>query len=303
MVYDTGGGGKNSMAVLVVCLVLILLVVLDVRKKMDLGHPICVLLTALGYFCSVVWTVALALLALMETLEGGSLLVWGKVALSTLPGTLFGLYVLLRSNLTPMHRRNVSPARRAVRLLDDGLIVGLPLQMVVVGGYVGLYVLLRSNLTPMHRRNVSPARRAVRLLDDGLIVGLPLQMVVVGGYVLAAVGLQSMFQGPAWMLPFYPLVLVVLWPMMHLVFHVAIAAIVIDPLILLCAMLIGLLWVVQALYLAHGMLRGCLLAKKSGGALVVHILLSFMPVVNLVLAIRLRCILKQAEVSAKEVPA
>ncbi len=256
MVYDTGGGGKNSMAVLVVCLVLILLVVLDVRKKMDLGHPICVLLTALGYFCSVVWTVALALLALMETLEGGSLLVWGKVALSTLPGTLFGLYVLLRSNLTPMHRRNVSPARRAVRLLDDGLIVGLPLQMVVVGGYV-----------------------------------------------LAAVGLQSMFQGPAWMLPFYPLVLVVLWPMMHLVFHVAIAAIVIDPLILLCAMLIGLLWVVQALYLAHGMLRGCLLAKKSGGALVVHILLSFMPVVNLVLAIRLRCILKQAEVSAKEVPA
>ena len=239
---------------LVLLAVLAMLVVLDVRQKLDLGHPVFVLLTALGYFCSVVWTAALALLALLETLEGGSLLVWVQVALSTLPGTLFGLYVLLRANLTPMHRKQVSPARRAVRLLDDGLIVGLPLQIVVVGGYV-----------------------------------------------LAAVGLHSMFQGPLWMLPFYPLVLAVLWPMMHLVFHVAIVAIVLDPLILLSAFLIGLLWAVQVIFLVHGSVRGCLIGKKSAGSLAAHTLLSFVPVVNLVLAIRLRCTLRKAEVSAEEV--
>ena len=242
------------MQVLAVCLVLIVLVVLDVRQKLDLGHPVFVLLTALGYFCSVVWTVALALLALIETLDGGSLLVWVQVALSTLPGTLFGLYVLLRSNLTPVHRKNVSPAWRAVRLLDDGLIVGLPLQIVVGGGYV-----------------------------------------------LAAVGLHSMFQGPLWMLPFYPLVLAVLWPMLHLVFHVAIVAIILDPLILLVAILIGLLWTVQVIFLVHGSVRGCLIGKKSAGSVVAHILLSFVPVVNLVLAVRLRCTLRKADASAEEV--
>ena len=121
---------------LVLLAVLAMLVVLDVRQKLDLGHPVFVLLTALGYFCSVVWTAALALLALLETLDGGSLLVWVQVALSTLPGTLFGLYVLLRANLTPMHRKKVPPARRAVRLLDDGLIVGLPLQIVDQGAAV-----------------------------------------------------------------------------------------------------------------------------------------------------------------------
>lgn len=242
------------MQVLAVCLVLIILVVLDVRQKLDLGHPVFVLLTALGYFCSVVWTVALALLALIETLDGGSLLVWVQVVLSTLPGTLFGLYVLLRSNLTPVHRKNVSPARRAVRLLDDGLIVGLPLQIVVAGGYA-----------------------------------------------LAAVGLHGMFQGPLWMLPFYPLVLAVLWPMMHLVFHVAIVAIILDPLILLAAFLVGLLWTVQVIFMVHGSVRGCLIGKKNGGAIAVHSLLSFVPVVNLVLAIRLRCSLRKADVSAEEV--
>lgn len=242
------------MQVLAVCLILIILAVLDVRQKIDLGHPVFVLLTALGYFCSVVWTAALALLALIETLDGGSLLVWVQVSLSTLPGALFGLYVLLRANLTPMHRKKVPPARRAVRLLDDGLIVGLPLQIVVVGGYV-----------------------------------------------LAAVGLHGMFQGPLWMLPFYPLVLAVLWPMLHLVFHVAIVAIILDPLILLSAFLIGLLWTVQVIFLVHGSVRGCLIGKKSAGSLAAHTLLSFVPVVNLVLAIRLRCGLRKADVSAEEV--
>ena len=242
------------MQVLAVCLILIILAVLDVRQKIDLGHPVFVLLTALGYFCSVVWTAALALLALIETLDGGSLLVWVQAALSTLPGALFGLYVLLRANLTPIHRKKVPPARRAVRLLDDGLIVGLPLQIVVVGGYV-----------------------------------------------LAAVGLHGMFQGPLWMLPFYPLVLAVLWPMLHLVFHVAIVAIILDPLILLSAFLIGLLWTVQVIFLVHGSVRGCLIGKKSAGSLAAHTLLSFVPVVNLVLAIRLRCGLRKADVSAEEV--
>ena len=244
----------QMLLVLLILIVLAILVVLDVRQKLDLGHPVFVLLTALGYFCSVVWTAALALLALIETLDGGSLLVWVQVALSTLPGTLFGLYVLLRANLTPMHRKKDTPARRAVRLLDDGLIIGLPLQIVVVGGYV-----------------------------------------------LAAVGLHSMFQGPLWMLPFYPLVLAVLWPMLHLVFHVAIVAIVLDPLILLAAVLIGLLWAVQVIFLVHGSIRGCLTAKKSAGSLAAHTLLSFVPVVNLVLAIRLRCTLRKADVSAEEV--
>lgn len=243
----------QMLLVLLILIVLVILVVLDIRQKLDLGHPVFVLLTAVGYFCSVVWTVALALMALIETLDGGSLLVWGKVAMSTLPGTLFGLYVLLRANLTPMHRKSASPSRRTVRLLDDGLVIGLPLQVAVVVGYV-----------------------------------------------LVAIGLHSMFQGPLWMLPFYPLVLAVLWPMMHLVFHVAIVAIALDPLILLVAFLIGLLWTVQVIFLAHGSVRGSLIAKKSAGSLVAHILLSFVPVVNLVLAIRLRCIMRKMEVPVWE---
>ena len=244
----------QMLLVLLILIVLAILIVLDVRQKLDLGHPVFVLLTALGYFCSVVWTAALALLALIETLDGGSLLVWVQVALSTLPGTLFGLYVLLRANLTPMHRKKVTPARRAVRLLDDGLIIGLPLQIVVVGGYV-----------------------------------------------LAAVGLHSMFQGPLWMLPFYPLVLAVLWPMLHLVFHVAIVAIVLDPLILLAAVLIGLLWAVQVIFLVHGSIRGCLPAKKRAGSFEAPPVMSFVQVVSLVLALWLRCTLRKADVSAEEV--
>lgn len=245
------------MWMVLVCLVLIALVVLDVRQKLDLGHPVWVLLTTLGYFCSVVWTAALALLALLEMLDGGSLLAWGQVAFSTLPGTLFGLYVLLRSNLTPMHRRAVPPPRRVIRLLDDGLIIGLPLQTLVIGGYV-----------------------------------------------VAALELHGMFQGPLWMLPFYPLVLAVLWPMMHLVFHVAIVAIVLDPLILLAAFLIGLLWTVQVIFLIHGGIRGCLAVKKGGAALVVHVLLCFVPVVNLVMAIRLRRALNHVkDLVGKEVQA
>ena len=102
------------------------------------------------------------------------------------------------------------------------------------------------------------------------------------------------------MLPFYPLVLAVLWPMMHLVFHVAIVAIILDPLILLAAFLIGLLWTVQVIFLVHGGVRGCLIAKKGAGAVVAHVLLGFVPVVNLVLAIRLRCALRNMGVPVRE---
>lgn len=73
----------QMLLVLLILIVLAILIALDVRQKLDLGHPVFVLLTALGYFCSVVWTAALALLALIETLDGGSLLVWVQVALST----------------------------------------------------------------------------------------------------------------------------------------------------------------------------------------------------------------------------
>lgn len=241
------------MEILAISLILIVLVVLDVRQKIDLGHPVWVLLTALGYFCSVVWTAALALFALLDALDGGSLLVWGKVVFSALPGTLFGLFVLFRSNLMPMHRKAVPPARRAVRLLDDGLIIGLPLQTAVVGGYV-----------------------------------------------YAAVALHGMFQGPLWMLPFYPLVLAVLWPMMHLVFHVAIVAIVLDPLILLTAFLIGLLWTIQTIFLVHGTVRGCLAANKRAGATVARVLLSLVPVAGLLPAIQLRCALRKMKVPVQE---
>lgn len=238
------------MAILLVCVAVVVLVVLDLTRRLDLGHPVWVLLTAAGYFCSVLWTAALAFLALAQAVSGASsLLAWGQAALSALPGTLFGLYVLIKANFFPLARRP----------------------------------------------GASPARKAARLLDDGLFLGLPLQAVLIGGYAYAAVSLHGVFQGPAWMLPFYPLVLAAVWPMLHLVFHVAIVAIVLDPLILLAAFLIGALWTVQEIFLLHGLVRGCLVTKKSPGALVLHILLGLVPVVNLILALRLRFALRAGE--------
>lgn len=237
------------MAILLVCVAVVLLVVLDLTKRIELGHPVWVFLTAAGYFCSVLWTAALAFLALAQTVAGAnSLLAWGQAALSALPGTLFGLYVLIKANFFPLAR---CPG-------------------------------------------ASQVRKAARLLDDGLFLGLPLQLLLVGGYGYAALSLHGTFQGPLWMLPFYPLVLAVVWPMLHLVFHVAIVAIILDPLILLAAFLIGVLWTVQELFLLHGLIRGCLVTRKSPGTLVLHILLGLVPVVNLILALRLRWKLRSA---------
>lgn len=237
------------MAILLVCVAVVVLVALDLTKRIELGHPVWVLLTAAGYFCSVLWTAALAFLALAQAVSGAnSLLAWGQAALAALPGTLFGLYVLIKANFFPLARRP----------------------------------------------GASRVQKAARLLDDGLFLGLPLQLLLVGGYAYAALSLHGAFQGPLWMLPFYPLVLAVLWPMLHLVFHVAIVAIVLDPLILLAAFLIGVLWTVQEIFLLHGLIRGCLVTKKSPGMLVLHILLGLVPVVNLILALRLRWKLRAA---------
>lgn len=243
------------MAVLLVCAAAAVLVALDLTKRIELGHPVWVLLTAAGYFCSVLWTAALAVLALVQTVSGAnSLLAWGKAALSALPGSLFGLYVLVKANFFPL----------------------------------------------AHRPGASRGQKAVRLLDDGLFLGVPLQVLLAGGYVMAAVGLHGVFQGPWWMLPVYPLVLAALWPMMHLVFHVAIAAVVLDPLILLAAFLIGVLWTVQEVFLLHGLVRGCLAAGKRPGALVLHILLGLVPAADLILALRLRRTLRKMEIPAGE---
>lgn len=243
------------MAVLLVCVAVVVLVVLDLTRRIELGHPAWVLFTAAGYFCSVLWTAALAVLALAQAVSGAnSLLAWGEAALSALPGTLFGLYVLIKANFFPL----------------------------------------------AHRPGASQGQKATRLLDDGLFLGFPLQVFLVGGYVYAALSLHGAFQGPLWMLPFYPLVLAVLWPMMHLVFHVAIAAIVLDPLILLATFLIGVLWTVQEVFLLHGLVRGCLAARKSPGALVLHILLGLVPVANLILAVRLRRALRKMEIPTGE---
>ena len=238
------------MAVLLVCAVVVVLVALDLTKRIELGHPVWVLLTAAGYFCSVLWTAALTFLALAQAVAGAnSLLAWGRAALSALPGTLFGLYVLIKANFFPLARRP----------------------------------------------GASRPRKAARILDDGLFLGLPLQVILVGGYGYAALSLHGTFQGPLWMLPFYPLVLAALWPMLHLVFHVAIVAIVLDPLILLAAFLIGALWTVQEIFLLHGLVRGCLVRKKGPGSLVLHILLGLAPVANLIVALRLRLALRAGE--------
>lgn len=237
------------MIILLAYAAVVLLFVLDRMKKIELGHPVWVLLTAAGYFCSTLWTAALTLLALVQTVEGtgvSALLAWGQAALSALPGTLLGLYVVGKANFFPLARV----------------------------------------------REAAPVQRAARILDDGLALGIPLQVLLIGGYGYAAVSLHGAFQGPLWMLPFYPLVLAALWPMLHLVFHVALVAIVLDPLILLAAFLIGVLWTVQEIFLLHGLIRGCVLVKKRPGALALHILLGLVPAVNLILAIRLRLALR-----------
>lgn len=230
------------MSILVIALVLTALTALDLRGKLDLSHPVWVLLTAAGYFAAVVYTAFLFLLALAQTLtDRPSLASWLAAAVSILPGTLFGLYVLCKANLFPLGRR---------------------------GG--------------------TPGRKARRVLDCGLALGIPIQTVVVGGYLWAAVAMQQFIDGPLWLTPFYPLVLAVLWPMAHLVFHVALVAWMLDPILILVGVLVGIFWTAQTIFLVHGAVRASLLQKKSPGTLVCRVLLSLVPVVDLVLAIQMR---------------
>lgn len=231
-----------AVLILAITVILVLLVVLDVWGKLNLSHPVWVFLTALGYFASVVYTAFLVLLALAATLSGErNIGVWLTAAVSILPGTLFGIYVLVKANLFPLGRK---------------------------GG--------------------TPARKARRVLDCGLILAVPIQVLVIGGYAIAAVAVGQFMDGPWWLTPFYPLVLAVLWPMAHLVFHVALVAWMLDPIILLVGFLIGLFWTASEIFLVHGTIRGILLQKRSEVSLVGHVLLSLVPVVNLVLAVCLR---------------
>ena len=99
------------MIILLAYAAVVLLFVLDRMKKIELGHPVWVLLTAAGYFCSTLWTAALTLLALVQTVEGtgvSSLLAWGQAALSALPET-GGLLCLIST------RSGASSSRSAPR--------------------------------------------------------------------------------------------------------------------------------------------------------------------------------------------
>ena len=154
--------------------------------------------------------------------------------------------------------------------------------LAVLGFGLGLYVLLKANLRP---RGTTPEERLRRLLCDGLALGAPLQLLLAGGYMGAALAMGTAMKGPWWMTPFYPLLLAALWPMMHLVFHTALVAWMLDPLILWCAGVIGLRWGAQWLFLANGSLRFSFLRKESAGKTVLRFLLACIPVANLISAV------------------
>ena len=242
------------MTLLAAVAALVVLVILDLRGVINLGHPVLVLLSAVAWLFVTVWSTLQLLLG-------------------------------------------------ALRFLGDALPIGSLLSAglaLLLGNLLGLYVLLKANLRPMGRKRESPGRTAARLLDCGLILGIPLQALLIGGYIAVAVGLGQVIEGPWWMLPFYPLVLMVLWPMMHLVFHVAIVAVAIDPFLILAGLLIGILWTLQEIFLLHGTVRGCMAVRKGPGSVILRVLLSLVPVVNLVSAISLRLALRREAVRACE---
>ena len=188
------------------------------------------------------------------------------------------------------------------------LVVGLLGSSTLPGGLLVLpvtllscYVLGISHVRPFLQRGEKSGRR---LLTGGLILGLMLQGSLGVLYIAAAVMLQGMLDGPIWMLPVYPLVLVVLWPMMHLVFHVALAAIAIDPLLLLAGLCIGILWMVQISFLLHGEIRALLRLKKAAWKWAAYLLLSFVPVLNLICAGRLLWqLMRKSSTVGEEAPA
>lgn len=160
--------------------------------------------------------------------------------------------------------------------------------LALVGNLFAFYVLVKAHLRPLGRREGGAEAKAARLLADGLVLGFPLQILLVGGYTAASLALRQVFEGPLWMAPLYPLAVAALWPMCHLVFHVALVAWMLDPVILLAAWVIGLFWAAQSLFLLHGVLRSAALQKTPLGKAVLRGIFCFLPVVNLILAIHIR---------------
>ena len=208
----------------------VLLIVLDLLKKIRLDHPVWVALASIAFPVGFCWSG----LCLVVWLLGGTAL---NGVLVCLPATLFGMYVLAVSHIRPFLRQGEKTGRR--------------------------------------------------LLTSGLVLGLMLQGVLGCLYIMAAILLHGAIEGPLWMMPFYPLALLVLWPAMHLVFHVAIAAIVIDPLLLLAGGCIGILWTVQVSFLMHGEIRVLSTLKKKAWKWVLYLIFSLVPVINLICAGRL----------------
>lgn len=207
----------------------------------------------------------------------------GKLDLTHPAGVLFTAGLFTLSAVYAAGRALIAAAEALVKEAWGLTLLGA-VTLLLGASALGLYVLLKAHLCP---RGVTPALRVRRLVADGLAMGLPLQVIMVGGYMAAAFLLQDTFQGPLWMLPFYPIVLALLWPMMHLVFHVALVAWMLDPLILLAAGLIGVLWTAQALFFLHGTLRSAWSVGWKAGETVLRCLLAFVPVVDLILALRL----------------
>lgn len=156
--------------------------------------------------------------------------------------------------------------------------------LIVPIGLLSVYVLGASHVRPFLKSGEKTGRR---LLTGGVILGLLLQGTLGGLYIAAAVMLQGIVDGPLWAVPLYPLVMMVLWPVMHMVFHVALAAIAIDPLLLLVGMCLSVMWVAQASFLLHGEIRALLWMKKRVWKWIAYLLLSFVPVLNLICAGRL----------------
>lgn len=169
-----------------------------------------------------------------------------------------------------------------VRLLGGGTPPGSLLLAPI--GFLSVYVLGVSHVRPFLKSGEKTGRR---LLTGGMILGLLVQGTLGGMYIAAAVMLQDTVDGPLWAAPLYPPVMMVLWPVMHLVFHVVPAAIVIDPLLLLAGMCLGAMWIAQASFLLHGEIRALLWMKKRVWKWIAYLLLSFVPVLNLICAGRL----------------
>lgn len=232
----------------ILCLLLVMggMVFLDMRGKLDLGHPVVLLL----------WTAACLVLMSLGGIQ-----------------IMLELLDLLQSRFSLVGWLGAGAA-----------LMGAPL--------FGVYALLRVNLRPVRREDAPSWRKAARLLDCGLMLGVPFQTLLIGGYLAVGLSIGAAVNGPFWMIPFYPLVALVLWPMAHLVFHVALAALVIDPFLLLAAGIIGCLWMVQEIFLVHGTVRGCLALQKSGGNLLLRVLLTLLPVAGLISAIHIRLALR-----------